>query len=85
MTKRIAIQLFGHLRTFEYTFESFKKHILEPNKNCGYEIDIFAHSWEEVEAIDLTRWHNDNSIMAGKKLTDHQIKFFEENYTLKFG
>lgn len=46
---RIAICLFGHLRTFHKTFESFSKHLIAPNQLDGYEIDIFIHTWDEVD------------------------------------
>lgn len=49
MNKKIAIQLFGHLRTFEHTFESFKKNVLGPNISDNYEIDIFIHTWNEID------------------------------------
>ena len=47
MSKKIAIQLFGHLRTFDHAFKYFEKYVLEPNKKSGYEIDIFIHTWNE--------------------------------------
>lgn len=82
MTKRLAIQLFGHVRTFERTFENFKKHMLEPNQADGYEVDIFVHSWSEIEPADKT-WHEENSSVAGKKLTPAQHTLFEKIYKPK--
>lgn len=80
MTKRLAIQLFGHLRTFEHTYGSFYNNLIKPNEEKGYEIDLFAHVWDEIE-YNALQWHNENfPELRGKKLTPEQIKFFEENY-----
>ena len=46
--KRLAIQFFGHLRTYKDTYESFFKHIVEPNLKDGWEIDIFIHTWDKM-------------------------------------
>lgn len=80
MTKRLAIQLFGHLRTFEHTYESFYNNLIKPNEEKGYKIDLFAHVWDEIE-YNALQWHNENfPELRGKKLTPEQINFFEENY-----
>lgn len=49
MKKRLAIQLFGHVRTFKDAAPSFFKNVISANHNDGYEIDIFIHTWSEVE------------------------------------
>lgn len=46
--KRLAIQFFGHLRTYKDTYESFFKHIVEPNLKDGWQIDIFIHTWDKM-------------------------------------
>ncbi len=46
MKKRIAIQLFGHMRTFEHTYQSFIRNVVRPQIENGYDIDIFIHTWD---------------------------------------
>ena len=62
--KKIAIQLFGHLRTYRKTFGSFKRFLVDANVNDGDQVDIFMHCWDQIEAVDLT-WHNENASHAG--------------------
>lgn len=45
--KRLAIQLYGHVRTYEQTSEMFFKNLVLPNKKDDWEIDIFIHTWSE--------------------------------------
>ncbi|MDR2338109.1 MAG: hypothetical protein LBE20_05630 [Deltaproteobacteria bacterium] len=49
MAKKIAIQLFGHVRTFKDAAPHFAKNVIEANCADGYEVDIFIHTWDEVE------------------------------------
>jgi hypothetical protein len=69
MSKRIAIQLFGHLRSFRNTYKSFLKYVVEANKKEGYEVDIFIHTWTETDHSDMT-WHNQNGQRRGFAVTD---------------
>ena len=48
---RIAIQFFGHLRTFKRCFPALKRHLL----NC-YDCDIFMHTWD-VYNHNTQTWH----------------------------
>ena len=78
MCKRVAIQLFGHLRSFRKTHESFFKYIVEPQLKNGYEVDIFIHTWNETDHSTIT-WHNQNGEKRGlsvdqKILVENQIK-----------
>ena len=68
--KHLAVQLFGHLRTFEKTFNSFYNNVVKPNEDAGYSIDIFIHTWDEFECT-TQQWHNCNLLQKGKK---YQIK-----------
>ncbi|EAH8792481.1 hypothetical protein EWP86_09760 [Campylobacter jejuni] len=50
MKKRLAIQLYGHVRTFEYTSKNFFKNIVNPNLKDGYKVDIFfIHGMNLIE------------------------------------
>jgi hypothetical protein len=70
MSKRIAIQLFGHLRSFRMTYKSLIKNIVETNKQDGYDIDIFIHTWTETDHSDIT-WHNPNGKKRGVAMTEN--------------
>lgn len=74
---RIAIQFFGHLRTFEKCLPALKKHLLN-----RYDCDIFMHTWDTYNHNTKT-WHNNfrgatKSVSKDKikkllKITDEQI------------
>ncbi|MBE6444385.1 MAG: hypothetical protein E7020_06970 [Alphaproteobacteria bacterium] len=49
---KIAVQFFGHLRTYEKCADSVRKHLLSL-----YDCDIFMHTWSETEHKTKT-WHN---------------------------
>lgn len=50
---KLAIQFFGHLRTFEECAQSVKEFLLDQ-----YDCDVFIHTWSETEHGTQT-WHND--------------------------
>lgn len=50
---KIAVQLFGHLRTFEKCTRNLQKNLLDL-----YVADVFIHTWSETEAATQT-WHNE--------------------------
>ena len=83
MTKRLAIQLFGHLRTFEQTYDSFYKNVILPNKKNGYLIDVFIHTWDEIE-YEAPQWHSEGcEYLRGKKLSKEQIDILLKRYQPK--
>ena len=49
---KIAVQFFGHLRTYEKCADSVRKHLLSL-----YDCDVFMHTWSETEHKTKT-WHN---------------------------
>lgn len=53
MSKRIAIQLFGYLRTHDETIKSFFKNIVIANKQTGFDVDIFIHTWNYCDSDNL--------------------------------
>lgn len=69
MTKRLTIELYGHLRTYQNTYQSLFEHIVLPNQKDGYEVDIFIHTWDKLETDEKT-WHDENSLIAGIKVDD---------------
>lgn len=60
---KIAVQLFGHLRTYQKCALSLQKYLLKQ-----YDCDVFMHTWSETEATTLT-WHNENR--KPKKVDDN--------------
>lgn len=58
--KRIAIQLYGYLRSYKDCRDSFFKHLVEPIQKAGYEVDIFMHSWDFVER-QVTSWNTEKT------------------------
>ncbi len=59
--KRLAIQLYGYLRSFESCRESFFANLVKPIENAGFEVDIFMHSWDFVEGVKVS-WSNEKDI-----------------------
>ena len=52
---KIAVQFFGHLRTFRKCAPSIEKHLLSK-----YDCDVFMHTWDKTEHGTCT-WHNNRS------------------------
>lgn len=77
--KNLAVQLFGHLRTFRRTFDSFRACVIEPHERGGYAVDVFLHTWDELEFNGGT-YHNQNGVIAGTKVSDGDIGFIRKNY-----
>lgn len=74
---RIAVQFFGHLRTFKKCLPALKKYLLN-----YYDCDIFMHTWD-VYNHNTKTWHNNfrgatkavdkDKIKKLLKITDEQI------------
>lgn len=80
--KKIAIQLFGHLRSYKDTYISFNKNLLEPLKKEGYEIDVFLHSWTETDTSEQS-WHNINGDTRGRNTSNDDITCVRKFYKPK--
>lgn len=54
MTKKlkIAVQFYGHLRTFEQTYKSVQENLFE-----SYDCDVFIHTWDELQHRTAT-WYD---------------------------
>ncbi|EAI8551070.1 capsular biosynthesis protein [Campylobacter jejuni] len=75
---RVAVLFYGHARTFKQTYDSFKKNILDVNKEI--DIDIFIHTWDELEHLDLRHQYKKDLRIAGKSLTQEDINFLKNKY-----
>lgn len=57
--KKLAIQFFGHLRTYDKTYKSFFENIIDVNKK-EWEIDIFIHTFDTINGSKpATHWWHD--------------------------
>ncbi len=81
--KRIAIQFFGHLRTFDKTYKSFFKNVVKPNIKDGYEIDIFIHTWTEREHSTVSFRNPRGEDFVNSNLTEELINKAKEVYKAK--
>lgn len=75
---KIAVLLFGHLRTFEYCAPFLKKNILDK-----YDCDVFMHTWDEMDSKTLTWKGKPRSKECFNKKKIKQIKDFYNPKRLK--
>lgn len=80
---RLAIQLFGHLRTFEETFKHFKQYLLTPNILATYHIDIFIHTWDELDHSTVNYRNMEGKSLIDKKMAQQDIDLAKELYQPK--
>ena len=83
MNKRIAIQLFGHLRTFELTFVSLREHVILPNSHDGYSIDFFVHTWDELDHSTVNYRNPKGCSLASGLLQAQHIQLAAKLYAPK--
>ncbi|WP_180383410.1 hypothetical protein [Campylobacter devanensis] len=80
--KRLAIQFFGHTRTYKKTYESFFKNIVEPNLKDGWQIDIFIHTWDISSSSDGS-WHEGQDLFDIYPLSQSDIDDIKQIYNPK--
>ena len=80
--KRLAICLFGHLRTYEKTHQNFFRNIVEQNLKDSWEIDIFMHTWDRLSSSEGS-WHKDRITFDERELSDNEIVKVKEIYKPK--
>ncbi|MCG9723770.1 hypothetical protein [Vibrio brasiliensis] len=61
---KIALQLFGHLRSYEQVWSYLKVHIIDK-----YDCNIFIHTWSEEEHSDPS-WHKNHNSEQPTKITN---------------
>ena len=81
--KKIAVQFFGHLRTFRDTFPYFAKNIVEVNRKNGYDVDVFIHTWNELDHSSVTYRNHEGKPLTDKKLQESDIEFVKTMYQPK--
>jgi len=72
---KIAVQFYGHLRTFEKCADSIKKHLI-----TKYDCDVFMHTWSYTEHSTPT-WHNAKSKI--KSVNELMLKKIDSIYKPK--
>lgn len=72
---KIAVQFFGHLRTFETCFPSVKKYLLDV-----YDCDVFMHTWSQTNH-QTHKWGDKNGII--QDVDDVILKRLDELYNPK--
>lgn len=72
---KIAVCLYGHLRTYQYCYRYLKGNICD-----FYDCDVFMHTWDTIESTTST-WHNDR-IKKNINISDKE-KELKEKYNLK--
>ena len=86
MSKRLAIHLYGMIRTYKRTHKSFFQNVVDPNLKDGWEIDIFMHTWNVFNQVDPSTWHKTHNYfpsMNNKELTQKDIDDILEIYNPK--
>lgn len=69
---KIAVLLFGHLRTFEQCWQGLRDNLLSQ-----YDCDVFIHTWDETDHNTLT-WHNRE--VKPVAVTEETLKLVREHY-----
>ena len=81
---RIAIYLYGHMRTYKNTYKKFLENIVNPNIKDGWKIDIFIHTWDIFSITDPNVWHAKQNLfptLDNKKLTQTDMNEIINIYT----
>lgn len=72
---KIAIQFYGHLRTFEQTYKSVQQNLFD-----RYDCDVFIHTWDELQHRTVT-WYDQGD--QCDKVDDAYIEKIHEYYDPK--
>ncbi|EAI3897837.1 TPA: hypothetical protein ACV154_001744, partial [Campylobacter jejuni] len=84
MIKKLAIQLFGHMRTYELTYQKFRENIIEVNLRDGWEIDLFIHTWDKFNSSSKS-WHENLNLFSNNNyLTKEDKNKIQRLYNPKF-
>ncbi|WP_236846211.1 hypothetical protein [Campylobacter devanensis] len=73
---RIAIYLYGHMRTYKQTYKSFLENIVYPNVKDGYIVDVFIHTWSIFNITDPNLRHKQHFFptLSHKELTQEDME-----------
>ena len=73
---KIAILLFGHLRTYKECYLNLHRYLLDK-----YDCDVFMHTWDEIDNTKTKNWENKKA--ANKQLDTCDIDNIKKIYNLK--
>ncbi|MDD4519385.1 MAG: hypothetical protein PHI50_00675 [Alphaproteobacteria bacterium] len=73
---KVAVELFGHLRTYRKCYKSLQKHLLKK-----YDCDVFMHTWSTLNHNTQT-WHK-NKMINGSSSTYSKEEELQRIYNLK--
>lgn len=75
---RVAIEFYGHLRTFKKAAPSIRKYLIDQYNNP----DIFIHTWDKTDHSDVV-WHNLEGQRRGNEVTKEDLEFLDATYSPK--
>lgn len=73
--------MFGHLRTFRETCDTFLKNMVVPCQKAGYDVHIFCHTWDEIDSRQFRDFYPKDMNRAGVKLTNEDIAAISDLYS----
>ena len=80
--KKIALQLYGHLRSCKETYNSLFNNVVRTLCDEGYSVDIFLHTWNKTDTSERS-WHNPNGDKRGHVICGEDIEFIKKAYNPK--
>ena len=80
--KKVAIQLYGHLRSYKETNNSFFQNLVSVLNREGFSVDIFIHSWRETDTSEKS-WHNLDGEQRGENIDEEDIEHIKQIYNPK--
>lgn len=75
---KVAIEFYGHLRTFRNAYPTIISHLINQFDNP----DIFIHTWSKTDHSNIT-WHNLDGLNRGNSTSNEDIVFLNEIYKPK--
>lgn len=74
---KIAVQISGHLRTFEKCAPTLKEHLLEQ-----YDCDVFIHTWSQTEH-ETKSWYDNSAKSTLQPVEDNILSAINKFYSPK--
>jgi hypothetical protein len=71
---KVAVQLYGHLRTYMSCVDYLKRNVLE-----HYDCDVFMHTWDKLEHSNKS-WYEDRVRTDPLAVTDEAVKGLHKLY-----
>ena len=78
--KKIAIHLFGHMRTYQKTHQKFFQNFINTNLSDA-NMDIFIHTWDEFQTQHSRHQERVYATMQNKRLDANDISNIRDIYS----